>query len=207
MTKRRVSGKTVEEAVEQAIIELGTTRERITYTVVEEPKSGLFGILGSKPAVIEVVVKPDPVDRAKAFLEELLQEMDMEVEVTIEKDPATVLFNISGEQDLGTLIGKRGQTLDSLQYLVNLVANKEEGEFIRIKLDAENYRARRKEALVQLAERLASKALRTKRPVSLEPMSAHERKIIHTALQELGDVETYSEGQGIGRHVVIAPKR
>ncbi|MDY7224578.1 RNA-binding cell elongation regulator Jag/EloR [Halalkalibacterium halodurans] len=207
MTKRRVSGKTVEEAVEQAIIELGTTRERITYTVVEEPKSGLFGILGSKPAVIEVVVKPDPVDRAKAFLEELLQEMDMEVEVTIEKDPATVLFNISGEQDLGTLIGKRGQTLDSLQYLVNLVANKEEGEFIRIQLDAENYRARRKEALVQLAERLASKALRTKRPVSLEPMSAHERKIIHTALQELGDVETYSEGQGIGRHVVIAPKR
>jgi spoIIIJ-associated protein len=197
----------VEEAVEQAIIELGTTRERITYTVVEEPKSGLFGILGSKPAVIEVVVKPDPVDRAKAFLEELLQEMDMEVEVTIEKDPATVLFNISGEQDLGTLIGKRGQTLDSLQYLVNLVANKEEGEFIRIQLDAENYRARRKEALVQLAERLASKALRTKRPVSLEPMSAHERKIIHTALQELGDVETYSEGQGIGRHVVIAPKR
>ncbi|WP_017725799.1 RNA-binding cell elongation regulator Jag/EloR [Halalkalibacterium ligniniphilum] len=206
MIKRRVSGKTIEEAVEKAVAELETTRDRITYTVLEEPQKGFLGLLGGKPAVIEVIVKPEPVDKAFAFLEKLVANMGLEAKIEKREEQGMMIFELFGKEGIGSLIGKRGQTLDSLQYLVNLVANRDATSFVRIQLDAENYRQRRKETLEQLAVRLGEKARSIKKKVPLEPMNAHERKIIHATLQHTDGVQTYSEGQGNGRHVVIAPK-
>ncbi|MCM3715978.1 RNA-binding cell elongation regulator Jag/EloR [Halalkalibacter oceani] len=205
MKKVIVSGKTIDEAVEKAINELQTTRDRLSYRVVQEPQKGFFGILGSKPAMIEAHLLPDPVDVAFQFLEQTVALM--KVNATLTKDDAGehIVFNLSSEEELGRLIGKRGQTLESLEYLTNLVANRQDGTYTRIELDAENYRERRRQTLEQLAERVAYKVKTTKERVSLEPMNALERKIIHTTLQRVEGVETVSEGKGLKRHVVIQP--
>jgi spoIIIJ-associated protein len=203
--KVTVSGKTIEDAINSGLSKLDTIRENVEVNVLEEPQKGLFGILGGKPAVVELQVKPDPVKEAIVFLRDTISKMGVDASVEKEERKEGIFLNITGV-DIGVLIGKRGQTLDSLQYLVNLVANKHHGSYVRIYLDAEGYRERRREALETLALRISNKALRTKREVRLEPMNAHERKIIHTKLQNIKGVSTHSDGEEPNRRIVVTPE-
>ena len=205
-----VSAKTVSEAITEACQKLGVTSDKLDYEVVDEGSNGFLGI-GSKPAVIKAAVKVTEVsleDRAKNFLNDVFAAMNMEVvvAVTYDENDHTMDVDLSGDE-MGVLIGKRGQTLDSLQYLVSLVVNKGEDEYIRVKVDTENYRQRRKETLENLAKNIAYKVKRTKRPVSLEPMNPYERRIIHSALQNDKYVTTHSEGEEPFRRVVVTLKR
>ena len=282
----RVSAKTLDDAITEALIQLGVTSDRLEYNVIEKGSAGFLGI-GMKQAVIEAwkkedkeeeeflkaveetirenpvkeyFVKEDDVKEHQAeeaakkeeavreektekeeasanakeeksepasvkekellakvedetiryveqFVKDTLKAMDMDVEITssIDKDGA-LYVDMKGE-NMGILIGKRGQTLDSLQYLANRVANKHQSGYVRVKLDTENYRKRRKETLENLARNIAYKVKKTRRPVSLEPMNPYERRIIHSALQNNKFVETYSEGNEPYRHGVVAPKR
>ncbi|TVP88808.1 MAG: protein jag [Alkalicoccus sp.] len=205
MNKVTVSGRTVEEAVVQGLEKLEAERGDVNIHVVEEARKGFLGLIGSRPAVVEIIRRPDPVKTGLNFLRETIDHMGVSASVEVEERKEGLYFLISG-REIGVLIGRRGQTLDSLQYLVNLAANKVSDKFVRIHLDAEGYRARRKEALETLAGRLAEKALRIRRDVQLEPMNSMERKIIHSALQNDGRVETYSDGKDPNRRVVIKPK-
>jgi spoIIIJ-associated protein len=202
--KVTVSGKTIDEAVQSAITQLNTTRERVSIQIVEEPQKGFLGLIGVKPAVVEVEIVPDAAEEAVNFLQDVTKNMGVSVEINKIESKDGLVLNLSGE-GIGMLIGKRGQTLDSLQYLVNLVANRYSEQYMRIVLDAESYRDRRKESLEQLAKRLGHKAIRTRKEVILEPMNALERKIIHTALQEIKGVKTFSEGVEPNRRIVVAP--
>lgn len=204
------SAKTVSEAITEACRKLGVTSDRLDYDVIDEGSSGFLGI-GSKPAVIKAAVKNEEVsieDKAGKFLNDVFAAMNMTVIVDVKYDKAEVNMDIdlSGD-DMGVLIGKRGQTLDSLQYLVSLVVNKDAENYIRVKIDTENYRERRKETLENLAKNIAYKVKRTRRPVSLEPMNPYERRIIHSVLQNDKYVTTYSEGEEPFRKVVVALKK
>ncbi len=205
-----VSAKTVNEAITEACQKLGVTSDKLDYEVVEEGSSGFLGI-GSKPAVIKAAVKVTEIsleDKAKNFLNDVFAAMNMEVVVEVKYDETehSMDIDLSGDE-MGVLIGKRGQTLDSLQYLVSLVVNKGVEDYIRVKVDTENYRQRRKETLENLAKNIAYKVKRTKRPVSLEPMNPYERRIIHSALQNDKYVTTYSEGEEPFRRVVVDLKK
>ncbi len=202
-----VSAKTVDDAITEACQKFTVTSDKLEYEVVDEGKSGLLGI-GAKPAVIKVRVKASIEDKAKDFLKEVFAAMDLTVvcEVKYDETESTMEIELSGDE-MGILIGKRGQTLDSLQYLVSLVVNKDVDNYIRVKVDTENYRKRRKDTLENLAKNISYKVKRTKRPVSLEPMNPYERRIIHSALQNDKYVTTYSEGEEPFRHVVVVLKR
>ena len=202
-----VSAKTVDEAVTKALIQLETTSDKLIYEVVEKGSAGFLGI-GAKPAVIRACKQVTLEDRAVDFLSQVFDAMDLDVaiEVAYNKEENEMSINLVGD-DMGILIGKRGQTLDSLQYLVSMVLNKESDGYLRVKLDTENYRSRRKETLETLAKNIAYKVKRTKRSVSLEPMNPYERRIIHAALQNDKYVTTRSEGEEPFRHVVIFLKR
>lgn len=204
--KTTASGKTVEEAVNKALAELNVSEDKVEVVILESPQKGFLGLIGTKPAVVEVAIKIDPVAEGATFLRRLFEMMNVETDISQTERSGDILFELTGK-DVGVLIGKRGQTLDSLQLLTNLVVNRHGEKYIKIELDAENYRERRQQALVQLAERLAVKAKRTKAPVRLEPMQAYERKIIHAALQSVPGIETYSEGQEPRRYLVIAPSK
>ena len=270
----RVSAKTVDDAITEALIQLGVTSDRLEYEVIEKGSAGFLGI-GMKQAVIEARRKPEPkeekveepvveepvkaepkkveavqpqkaaaekkadepqkaafekavekevkeevkketklvevqpqtIKAVEDFLKNTMKAMDMEVELKTEIDQDGALcVDMSGEH-MGILIGKRGQTLDSLQYLANRVANKHQEGYVRVKLDTENYRARREETLRHLAKNIAHKVKRNRRPVALEPMNPYERRIIHSALQGHKFVETVSEGEEPYRHVVVKLKR
>lgn len=270
----RVSAKTVDDAITEALIQLGVTSDRLEYEVIEKGSAGFLGI-GMKQAVIEARRKPEPkeekveepvveepvrvepkkveavqpqkaaaekkadepqkaafekavekeakeevkketklvevqpqtIKAVEDFLKNTMKAMDMEVELKTEIDQDGALcVDMSGEH-MGILIGKRGQTLDSLQYLANRVANKHQEGYVRVKLDTENYRARREETLRHLAKNIAHKVKRNRRPVALEPMNPYERRIIHSALQGNKFVETVSEGEEPYRHVVVKLKR
>ena len=224
------TGKTVEEAVASALKELQVTENDVTVEVLEQPKSGFLGLIGGRPAKVAVtlikkeepkeeetitveteealpVVGEDPIAVGKAFLMDVFAKMNLTVAIEAEEKEEVVLFDLKGN-DLGILIGRHGQTLDALQYLTNLAANKHAGEGrIRIVLDVEDYRKRREETLVRLAQRLANKVKRRNQRIVLEPMSRHERKIIHMALQDDPQIATYSEGEEPYRKIVIAVKR
>ena len=202
------TGKTVEEALEAALAELGVDRDQVEYKVVEAPTKPLFGLLGGREAKVEVTLKKvNPVDTARAFLEKVTRAMGLNVSMSVSEDEDCVTINLHGE-DLGLLIGKHGQTLDALQYLMNLVAQQRESrDRLRIVLDIEDYRKRRAETLEQLALRLADRAKRSGDRVVLEPMTPHERKIIHMSLQSDSRIETYSEGQEPFRRVVITVRK
>ena len=256
----RVSAKTVDDAITEALIQLGVTSDRLEYEVIEKGSSGFLGI-GMKQAVIEARRKPEPVAEAKeetipveevkpsvvkeqvsepvqekqeekaeeeparkkatelaevsdeaikaveAFLNDTLKAMDMDVEIVSEVDSEGALSVEMKGSNMGILIGKRGQTLDALQYLANRVANKHQDGYVRVKLDTENYRARREETLRHLAKNIAFKVKRTRRAVSLEPMNPYERRIIHAALQSDPHVTTHSEGEEPYRKVVVTLKR
>lgn len=204
------SAKTVSEAITEACRNLGVTSDRLDYEIIDEGSSGFLGI-GSKPAVIKAAVKNEEIsveDKAGRFLNDVFAAMNMTVIVNVKYDKAeeNMDIDLSGE-DMGVLIGKRGQTLDSLQYLVSLVVNKDTENYIGVKIDTENYRERRKETLENLAKNIAYKVKRTRRPVSLEPMNPYERRIIHSALQNDKYVTTYSEGEEPFRKVVVALKK
>lgn len=202
-----ISAKTVDDAVIAACQQLSITSDKLEYEVVEEGKSGFLGI-GAKPAIIKARAKATLQDNVKAFLNDVFAAMNIEVLVNIEYDEEAknMDINLTGE-DMGMLIGKRGQTLDSLQYLVSLVANKETEEYVHVKVDTENYRERRKATLENLARNMAHKAKRMRKSVSLEPMNPYERRIIHAALQDDRYVTTHSEGDEPYRRVVITPKQ
>lgn len=271
----RVSAKTVDDAITEALIQLETTSDNIEYEVLETGSSGFFGI-GSKPAVIRArrkksedelfaelklqeekkaeirkqeARKPEPkrqevkkseprkqevkreekkeepkktdvrktepkvpvneeeaISRAKKFLDDVFKSMDMNVQINAVFEDDNMIVDLSGD-DMGILIGKRGQTLDSLQYLTSLVVNKGKSAYVRVKVDTENYRNRRKETLENLARNIAGKVKRTRKPVFLEPMNPYERRIIHSALQNDPYVSTHSEGEEPYRKVVITLKK
>lgn len=270
----RVSAKTVDDAITEALIQLGVTSDRLEYEVIEKGSAGFLGI-GMKQSVIEARRKPEPkeekveepvveepvkaepkkveavqpqkaaaekkadepqkaafekavekevkeevkketklvevqpqtIEAVEDFLKNTMKAMDMEVELKTEIDQDGALcVDMSGEH-MGILIGKRGQTLDSLQYLANRVANKHQEGYVRVKLDTENYRARREETLRHLAKNIAHKVKRNRRPVALEPMNPYERRIIHSALQSDPYVMTHSEGEEPFRKVVITLKK
>ena len=270
----RVSAKTVDDAITEALIQLGVTSDRLEYEVIEKGSAGFLGI-GMKQAVIEARRKPEPkeekveepvveepvkaepkkvetvqpqkaaaekkadepqkaafekavekevkeevkketklvevqpqtIEAVEDFLKNTMKAMDMEVELKTEIDQDGALcVDMSGEH-MGILIGKRGQTLDSLQYIISLVVNKESDSYIRIKVDTENYRERREETLRHLAKNIAHKVKRNRRPVALEPMNPYERRIIHSALQSDPYVMTHSEGEEPFRKVVITLKK
>ena len=202
-----VTAKTVDEAVTKALIELETTSDKLEYEVVDKGSTGFLGI-GAKPAIIRAKKKESIEDKAMDFLSQIFGAMNMQVNITAayNQEEQELSLNLEGE-DMGILIGKRGQTLDSLQYLANRVANKHQDGYVRVKLDTENYRARREETLKHLAKNIAHKVKRNRRPVALEPMNPYERRIIHSALQSDPYVTTHSEGEEPYRKVFITLKR
>ena len=205
-----ISAKTVSDAITEACRKFGVTSDKLDYEVVEEGSSGFLGI-GSKPAVIKAGVKVEKLSVdgvAKKFLNDIFAAMNMEVVVNVcyNETDNSMDIELSGEE-MGSLIGKRGQTLDSLQYIVSLVVNKEIENYVRVKVDTENYRQRRRETLENLAKNIAYKVKKTKRPVSLEPMNPFERRIIHSTLQGDKMVSTHSEGEEPFRRVVVTLKR
>ena len=208
MEKLEFTGKTVEDAITNALVKLETTSDKIEYEVVEKESSGILGLFKSKPAKILVWKKKTMSDSVEKFLNDVFAAMELQVEIkmNINDEDATIDINLVGD-DMGVLIGKRGQTLDSLQYLVSLVANKESDKYYRVKLDTENYRERRKATLESLAKNIAYKVKRTRKSVSLEPMNPYERRIIHSALQNDKYVSTESEGEEPFRHVVVFMKK
>lgn len=205
-----ISAKTVNEAITDACRKFGVTSDRLEYQVIEEGSSGFLGI-GSKPAIIKAAVKIEEVsieDVARNFLDKVFEAMNMNVTVEIKYDEEEKSMDIDlAGNEMGVLIGKRGQTLDSIQYLVSLVVNKEMEEYVRVKVDTEDYRQRRKETLENLAKNIAYKVKKTRRPLSLEPMNPYERRIIHSALQNDKYISTHSEGEEPFRRVVVTYKR
>ena len=204
---KEFSGKNVDEALTEALIKLETTSDKVEWEVIEKESNGILGIFSKKEAKIRVKLKKNSVTAARDFLLEVFEAMQLKVDIDIDynEEESTMDIDIKGG-DMGILIGKRGQTLDSLQYLTSLVVNKEAKSYIKVKLDTENYRERRKETLENLARNIAHKVKRTRRKVVLEPMNPYERRIIHSALQSDKFVETHSEGEEPYRKVVVTLK-
>ena len=201
------TGKTVDDAITDALVKLGVTSEQLEYEVLEEAKSGFLGF-NSRPAKIKAWKKFTVKDKVNEFLQSIFHAMNLEVEIIIkESDEENVLDVELKGTEMGVLIGKRGQTLDSLQYLTNLAINKNSDTYVKVKLDTENYRRRRKETLENLARNVAYKVKRTKKTIALEPMNPFERRVIHSALQKDRYVTTHSEGDEPYRHVVVSLKR
>ena len=200
-------GKTVDEALTAAAIKLETTSDKLEYEIIEAGSNGILGI-GKKPAKIKAMKKDSIEDIAREFLDKVFTAMNLVVNIDIKivESDRTMEINLSGEE-MGLLIGKRGQTIDSLQYLVSLVVNRESKEYLRVKIDTENYRERRKSTLEELAKNISYKVKRTKRSVSLEPMNPYERRIIHSALQNDKYVTTKSEGEEPYRHIIVLLKK
>ncbi len=206
MRKVLSEGKTVEEAIEAGLKELGVPREQVRIRVLEEPARRFLGWFSRRQARVELEWLADPVDEARRFLLDVVRCIGVPVDLEVYETEDRLRFHLVGEH-LGLYIGRRGETLDSLQYLVSLVANRYANQYLNVELDAGDYRQRREEALKNLAQRLAEKAVRTSRPVPLEPMSARERRVIHISLREHRDVYTESRGEGNRRHVVIYPRQ
>lgn len=201
------SDKTVEDALTKASVQMGITSDKMEYEIVEKGSSGFLGI-GSRPAVIRARIKNTIKDVVIEFLNNVFRTMELDVEILMDYDEEKRNMNIELKgSNMGILIGKRGQTLDSLQYLISLVANKESEERIHVKLDTENYRQRRRETLENLARNISYKVRKIRKPVFLEPMNPYERRIIHSALQNDRYVETHSEGEEPYRKVVVTLKK
>ena len=202
------TGKTVDEAKQAALSELGVDPALVEFVEVVEPTKGFLGLLGGKPARVKAVVRElSPIEKAEKFLSDIFKAMKLDIEIEKSDSEDGTVFNLIGD-NLGILIGKHGQTLDSLQYLSNLAANRGlTDNKVRVIIDIENYRSRREDTLRRLAMRLADKVRRTGERIVLEPMNRHERKIIHMALQDNYRVSTYSSGDEPYRKVVIELKR
>lgn len=205
MKEIQKSAKTVDKAIEEALLELNAAREDVEIEVISEGSRGFLGF-GSKDAVVKVTEKFNPEKIAKNFLREMFIAMGIIVNIETQLKDKQLLINLTGD-DMGILIGKRGQTLDSIQYLVNLVVNKGNAPYLSITIDTENYRQRRKETLESLAYNLAKKVRQTGKKVVLEPMNPYERRVIHSELQNNDFVRTFSEGEEPYRRVVVELKK
>lgn len=199
------SAKTVQEAIDIALEELGVGMDDVEVNIIDEGSKGIFGI-GSKVARVQVRLKSSHTDHGVTFLQDVFDKMDVDVDIEKEEYSDTILLKVTGK-DSGIIIGRRGETLDSLQYLTNLVVNKHSDTYKRVIIDVENYRKRREETLIRLADRLANRVARYRRDITLEPMNPYERRIIHSALQNNRFVETYSIGEEPNRKVVISYKQ
>ncbi len=198
-----MTGKTIEEAINHGLKELNTSKDKVEIKVIDEGSKGFLNFIGTRPAKIEMKLKKDYEKEVRDFLESILKSMDVEAKISIKEKKDVIKIDLSGP-DMGIIIGYRGETLDSLQYLVSLVINKDQScDYKRVILDTENYRDKREETLKKLARRLGHKVRETGRPVKLEPMNPYERRIIHSELQNNNYVETYSEGEEPFRKVVI----
>jgi spoIIIJ-associated protein len=200
------SGKTVEEAIAQALNELGARPDEVTVEVLSEPTRGVLGFIGAKPAVVRVVVQEGLGSRAASLVQSILGAMGLSGQVSVREDAEAIYIEINGEK-LGALIGRRGETLNALQYLVALAVNRGEEEKKRVFIDVGGYRKKRDETLRALALKLADKVKRRGRSIVLEPMSPHERRIIHMTLREREDIYTFSEGEEPFRKIVISPRK
>ncbi len=203
------TGKTVQEAISAALSELNLNQEDVEIEILDEGNKGIFGIIGSKVAKIRATVKEveetSRGDIASDFLYTILNNMGVDAEISVNEDEESIVIDVNGD-DIGIIIGRRGETMDSLQYLTSLVINKGYDDYKRVILNVENYRQKREETLVKLANRLAEKVVKYKKPVTLEPMNPYERRIIHSTLQGHKYVETYSTGEEPKRKVVITLK-
>ena len=201
------SGKTIDEAVNEALSELNTDRENVEIEVINEGKRGILGI-GAESAVVRVKMEETPVQKAEKYVKSVMDKFGIATEIKASVEDATVNIEIVGDSEaVGKVIGRRGDTLDALQYLTSLVVNKDEDEYIRVTIDTENYRGKREETLIKLAKRMAGVVSRSKRSVTLEPMNPNERRIIHSALQEYRNITTYSTGKDPNRCIVITTKK
>lgn len=200
-------GKTIEEALEKALKELNLNRDKVEVEVLDEGSKGLFNIFGSKPVRIKVIKKRDYIDEAKKFLNDILDNMSIKANVEIKEEDNIININLLGD-NMGLIIGYRGETLDSLQYLVSLVINKgHDIPYKRVVLDTENYRRKREETLIRVAQKTAYKVNKSGRLYKLEPMNPYERRVIHSALQNNDSVYTFSEGEEPFRRVVVDIKK
>lgn len=207
MKSIEVEGKTVEEALDKALKELDLTKDMVNIEVLEHGSKGLFNVIGVKHAKIRVTSQYDYIEEARKFIDNILKSMELDAEIKIIEEDDTLKINLSGEK-MGLIIGYRGETLDSIQYLVSLVVNKHhELPHKKVVLDTENYRSKREETLKGVAIKSAARVKKMKKSFKLEPMNPYERRIIHSALQDDLDVNTYSEGEEPFRRVVIELKR
>ncbi|GER67302.1 Jag protein [Weizmannia acidilactici] len=202
MNEVTTTGQSVEDAVNQALLTLGAEKENVEVEIIDEGKKGVFGLFGAKPAVVRVRVKEDPAEQVMAYLRNIMEKMGVTPKLQLSENDRIMKINIIGD-NLPMLIGKRGQTLNALQFLAQLAANHRVPHYAKVMLDVGDYREKREASLVQLAERLAAQVIRTKRKVKLEPMPSFERKIIHSALTKNKNVTTYSEGTEPNRYVVV----
>ena len=202
-----VNGRTVDEALETALKELKVDKDKVTVEIIDEGSRGFLNLIGAKPARIKVTVKRNAAEDAKVFLHDVLEVMGVNAKLDIKEEKGILSINISGDK-MGLVIGYRGETLDSIQYLVSLVVNKvHELPHKRVILDTENYRSKREETLKGVAIKTANRVMKTKRSFKLEPMNPYERRIIHSALQANAFVVTHSEGEEPFRRVVIELKK
>lgn len=201
--------KTVDEAIKEALIELNANKEDVKIEIIDEPSKGLFGLIGGKDAKVRVSVVYDPIEIADNFLSKVLSSMNISAVNVVKREGDILIVDIKdiSSTDMGILIGKRGNTLDAIQYLLSLVINKNKDNYIKVVVDTEGYRAKREETLVRLANKMAEKARYVKRPIKLEPMNPYERRIIHSALQNIQGITTYSEGDEPYRRVVIQSRQ
>lgn len=230
MREVTASGQTVEEAVQSALKQLSMSRDEVEIEVIDEGKKGFLGLFGAKRAIVKIKEKSEEqevveetlleermkvdqtkdlrlnVQEAEVFLKEVAHNMGVQVNVQSELEGNKATFQLSGDK-IAILIGKRGKTLNAIQYLTQLVLNKHGRNFHSVTVDAEGYRQRREETLIELAQKMASKAIRIDGKVALEPMPAYERKIIHSALQDSTEVSTYSDGVEPHRYIVIKPSK
>lgn len=202
------TSRTVEEAIEEALMELDAEKEDTSIEILEEPSKGLFRLIGGKNAKVRVTVVNDPVEITDNFLNTLLNGMKIKGQVKVERNGTDLNVEVEGinDSDMGILIGKRGNTLDSIQYLISLAVNRGRDKYIRVLLDTESYRKRREETLIRLAKKMSMKAKTSRRRVKLEPMNPYERRVIHSTLQKDPDIETHSEGEEPYRKVIIEYK-
>lgn len=199
------TGDTIEQAKEAACRELGVESYEAEFEVLQLPVKKTFGLFGGSPAKVRAFIRTSPADAAVDYLRTILGHMGVtDVTFTVKEEENGALISISGE-DVGFIIGHRGETLDALQYLAGLVSNHVENSYYRVTLDIGNYREKRRETLEVLGRKIAAKAVRTGRNTSLEPMNPYERRIIHTAVQTVEGAKSWSEGEDLGRHVVIGP--
>ncbi len=199
------TAKTVQDAIDIALEELDASIDDVEIDIIDEGTKGIFGI-GGKYAKVQVRLKNSQSEEGLFFLQCIFDRMDVDVEIEMEEDDESILMRVTGK-DSGIIIGKRGETLDALQYLTNLVVNRRSDEYKRVTVDIENYRQKREATLVRLADRLADRVIRYRRSVTLEPMNPYERRIIHATLQDNDYVETYSVGEDPNRKVVITLKQ
>ena len=200
------SARTVEEAKLLAISELNTTADGVNVEVLEQGNRGLFGLIGNKMAKVRVTLKNSMGFFAMDFFNKILKHMKVDVKVEVSEMEDNISLKVIGD-DIAVIIGKRGGTLDALQYIVNLAVNKNSDVYKRVFIDVEDYKVKREERLEKMANDFAHKAIKTRRNVVLEPMNSYERRVIHSALQNNDMIKTYSVGNEPYRRIVIQVKK